>query len=75
MEVLTKVIGAVVLVLLLFCVVAVLISIPVMLLWNWLVPIVFPGEFIVHHITFWQALGISLLCSCLFKSTSSSSSK
>jgi hypothetical protein len=75
MEVLTKIIGAVVLVILLFCVVAVLISVPLMLLWNWLIPVIFVSDPspIVQHITFWQALGIALLCSCLFKSTSSSS--
>ena len=72
MEVLTKIIGAIVLVLVLFCVVAFLTGIFVMLLWNWLIPIIFPGEAIVHHITFWQAFGVALLCSFLFKSTSSS---
>jgi hypothetical protein len=71
MEVITKLIGAVILAALLFVIIAVLIALPVMLLWNWLIPIVFPGEFIAHSITFWQALGIALLCSCLFKSTSS----
>ena len=75
MEVITKIVGAVVLVFLLFCLVAVLISIPLMLLWNWLIPVIFVSDPspIVQHITFWQALGIALLCSCLFKSTSSSS--
>ena len=76
MEVLTKIFGAVILVILLLFLVAILISIPVMLLWNWLVPIVFPtGVVVAHHITFWQAFGVALLCSFLFKSTSSSSSK
>ena len=75
MEIVTKIIGAVILVILLLFLVAILISIPVMLLWNWLVPIVFPTGVVVAHITFWQAFGIALLCSCLFKSTSSSSSK
>jgi asparagine N-glycosylation enzyme membrane subunit Stt3 len=74
METLVKIIGAVVLVILFFCVVAVLLALPIMLLWNWLIPVLFPGEGIAHVITFWQALGIALLCSCLFKSTSSSSS-
>ena len=75
MEILTKIIGAVVLVILLVCVVSVVIALPVMWLWNWLSPVVFPTEVVVHHITFWQALGIALLCSFLFKSSSSSSSK
>lgn len=72
METLTKIIGAVVLVVLLLCVVAVLLALPVMLLWNWLIPVLFPGEGIAHSITFLQALGICLLCSALFKSSSSS---
>jgi len=34
-------------------------------LWNWLVPAVFAGA---HLITFWQALGLLLLCRILFGS-------
>lgn len=42
--------------------VAVLLSIPVMLLWNWLVPTIFG----LTSITLAQAWGISLLCGLLF---------
>ena len=34
-------------------------------LWNWLVPALFTGA---HLITFWQALGLLLLCRILFGS-------
>ena len=54
-----------------------IISIPVMLLWNWLIPIVFPPHdgvaLVVQNITWLQALGIMLLTSFLFKSSSVSS--
>ena len=75
METLVKIIGAVVLVILFFCVVAVLLALPIMLLWNWLIPVLFPGEGIAHSITLMQAFGILLLSGFLFKSSSSSSSK
>jgi len=45
-----------------------LFTIPVLFLWNWLMPIIFG----LTKITFWQALGITLLCNLLFKSSSSS---
>ena len=51
--------------------VAVITAYPVMLLWNALIP----GLFGLTTITFEQALQLSLLCSILFKSSSSSSSK
>lgn len=50
-------------------VVALLISIPVMLLWNWLMPVIFG----LKAISWLQALGISVLCGLLFKSPSGSS--
>ena len=65
MEVLVKilvVIGTAVLI-------GLLTSLPVMWLWNWLMPEIFG----LVTITFWQALGLSLLSSFLFKSSSSSS--
>jgi hypothetical protein len=34
----------------------------VMSLWNWLMPAIFP----VHAITFWQAVGLLVLCKILF---------
>jgi len=72
MEALVKIIGAAVLLVAGLCLIAVLIALPLMLLWNWLIPVIFVGDPspIIQHITFWQALGIALLCSCLFKSTS-----
>jgi hypothetical protein len=48
---------------------AVLAALPVMWLWNWL----FPEIFGLQTITFWQALGLLVLCGALFKSSSSSS--
>jgi hypothetical protein len=38
---------------------------PTMLLWNWLMPTIFN----LPYITFWQACGINLLASILFKPT------
>jgi len=54
---------------LLVAVVACIIAFPVMLLWNWLMPFLFG----LVQINFWEALGLSMLCSLLFKSASSSS--
>jgi len=48
--------------------VAILMALPVMLLWNWLMPDLFD----LVTINFWQALGVSLLSSFLFKSNSTS---
>jgi hypothetical protein len=42
---------------------AALIGLPVMLLWNWLLPELFG----LKAITFWQAVGLSLLSGMLFK--------
>lgn len=50
---------------------SILAAFPVMLLWNWLMPAIFG----LKAISFWQALGLSILCGLLFKSSSSSSSK
>lgn len=44
-------------------------AIPVYFLWNWLMPDLFN----ISEITFLQSVGIMLLCSLLFKNTSSSS--
>lgn len=49
---------------------SVLMALPVMWLWNAVVPDLFN----LPVITFWQAFGLTLLCSFLFKSSSSSSS-
>ncbi len=50
-------------------VVGLLMTIPVWLLWN----AVMPDIFGVPAISFWQAMGVSFLSSCLFKSSSSTS--
>lgn len=42
-----------------------------MLLWNWLMPSIFD----LPAINFWQAYGLTVLCSVLFKPSTSSSSK
>lgn len=47
--------------------VSVVLSIPVLLLWNWLMPTIFG----ITKITLGQAWGISLLCSILFGQDSS----
>ena len=44
---------------------AILIAIPTMLLWNWLMPVLFG----LIKIGFWQALGLNLLTGILFKNT------
>jgi len=44
-----------------------LFAFPIKWLWNWLMPLIFG----LTKITFWQALGLNLLCGMLFKSNSS----
>ena len=46
-------------------IVSVIASIPVWLLWNWLIPTLFD----LKEISLLEAWGLSLLCSILFKST------
>lgn len=50
----------------LIVIMSLLLAWPVMLLWNWLMPLIFG----IMSLSFWQALGISLLCGLLFKSSS-----
>ena len=38
---------------------------PLMVLWNWLMPVIFN----LPEITFWQSCGLQLLATLLFKST------
>lgn len=47
---------------------AVLSALPVMLLWNALIPVIFG----LTKITFWQALGLEMLCGLLFRSVQTS---
>lgn len=51
--------------------VSILFAIPVWLLWNWLMPIIFG----VTKVSLLQAWGLTFLCSLLFKSNSVSSDK
>ena len=43
----------------------VLCALPIMLLWNWLMPIIFG----LPTISFWQALGLNLLTGLLFRTS------
>lgn len=45
-------------------IIALLVAWPLMLLWNWLLPVIFG----VKVITFWQAFGLVFLTNILFKS-------
>lgn len=47
-----------------------ILALPTMWLWNWLMPEIFD----LTTITFWQALGINILSSLLFKNTTTNSS-
>jgi hypothetical protein len=46
-------------------IVIVILGYPLMMLWNWLMPVIFG----LPEITFWQAIGLNLLSTVLFKST------
>jgi hypothetical protein len=43
---------------------AILLALPLQLLWNWLMPTIFN----LPMITFWQALGLNVMSGILFKS-------
>jgi hypothetical protein len=43
-------------------IIAIVLGLPVMLLWNWLIPSIFG----LTEITLWQAIGINILCTILF---------
>jgi len=44
------------------CIVALLLGLPLMILWNWLMPLLFG----LPTLTFWQAVGMNFLASILF---------
>ncbi len=67
MNTLATIIGGLALVVLL----SFLLSLPVMLLWDAVMPSIFTG---LHEITWLQAWGLSLLCGLLFKSHTGSKS-
>ena len=45
--------------------ISILMAYPVMWLWNWLIPILFPTGVIANTITIWQALGLSFFINLL----------
>ena len=64
MGILVKIFSGVVLI----AVIALVMALPTMWLWNWLMPLIFG----LIKLNFWQALGVNLLTGILFKSSSSS---
>ena len=44
----------------------ILLGLPLQLLWNWLMPTIFN----LPKITFWQAMGLNIMASILFKDNS-----
>lgn len=50
------------------CLFGLVLALPTMWLWNWLMPIIFG----LVKITFWQALGLNILCGIFFKNSSTS---
>jgi len=50
--------------------VALIMGLPLMLLWNWLMPMLFG----LKTLTFWQAVGLNMLSGILFKNTSTTKS-
>ena len=67
MEAFIKVFGVIVLI----AIVSLILALPTMWLWNWLMPILFG----LTKITFWQALGVNILSNILFKSYNSNQNK
>ena len=59
-----NVLEAVLLIVGLIVLAAILLALPLQLLWNWLMPTIFN----LPMITFWQALGLNMLAGILFKS-------
>lgn len=49
----------------------VIVALPIQLLWNWLMPVIFG----LPEITFWQSLGLVLLSNLLLKSHSRNGNK
>lgn len=63
-----ELIGKIIIITLMVAGIGVLLALPTMLLWNWLMPEIFG----LIEIGFWQALGINLLAGILFSNKSSS---
>jgi hypothetical protein len=72
MEWLGKLVGGAIAIVILFFVVGALFAFPVMWIWNWLIPQLFPA--LPQELDFWQSFWLVILCSLLFKGGSSSSS-
>lgn len=66
-----KIIGLILIAIVAGAIIAMILALPVMWLWNDLMP----GLFKLPKITFGQALELSLLCYLLFKNSSASSKK
>ena len=47
----------------LIAIIIVILGYPLMLLWNWLMPELFG----LPEITFWQAIGLNILCTIMFR--------
>lgn len=64
-------VGVGILTVIIIAIIGLIVAIPVYYLWNWIMPQVFA----ISAITYWQAWGIYLLASILFKSTRSPKNK
>lgn len=62
-----KVFGAMLAIFIFFAAVSVILALPTMLLWNAVIPDITKDA--LTPITFWQALGLALLCTILFKNS------
>ena len=69
MKILSQIVGVTLLAILAGLGFALIVSLPVWLLWNWLMPELFG----LKTITWIQALGLLMLCGMLFRSSGSSS--
>ena len=63
METFIKILGASLLLIGVLFIVALVIGLPIMLLWNWLMPVIFG----LPTLTFCQAVGAAILANLLFK--------
>ena len=71
MEKLTEWTTALLVVIGVLCAICLIIGIPTWILWNLIVPDIFG----LPYITFWEAVGLNLLCTFLFKNVSVASKK
>lgn len=69
MEKVLLVTSTILLIISIYTVAGLLIAVPVMVLWNWVIPDVLH----LPAIGYWQAYGLTLLCTILFQSNSSRS--